>query len=1679
MNKIISFLLLLFFLSLSGCNQPSTTVATNTPQSNKKIADNPFDLEKVKQQYANVQLTVADISEQNYNNSSALAVTLNVPLNPAQDFQSFFKVSDKQGQAVKGAWILSNSGLIAYFPEVEPSSNYTVDVLKGLTAATGSQLTESVSEKIETRELKAQVSFVSKGSVLPVKLAQGLPVVTTNIDAIDVDFHRVKANQINHFLKQWADQANASQNQSNYYLQQYHSFTELAYTGRFDLKPPKNTRHTTYLDLSGIAALKQPGIYVAVMKQAGTYEDQLQTTYFVVTDLGVHARMFANKINVQVSSLSTGEAISGVNLKLLDEKEQQLATLTTDAQGQATFESPSDKAVLLLAQNDNNFSLLQLNSPALDLSEFAVEGRKYHPLEIFTYGPRDLYRPGETVKFSAILRDDDAHKMTAAPPLKAVIKRPDGQKINYFNWYPLSENNGYYQTEYTLSDTAMPGEWTLELETAGKHFHDYKFMVEAFLPERMELLLGQQPAQELWTDSFSDLKIPVSGRYLYGAPASGNRLATKVVLKPNRHPIKTLDQYFFGAEDEKPPVMFFDSEDMTLDEQGLATLTIPSRWKNVVNSPFNIKVISSLFETGGRPINRSIEYNLWPQPALIGIRSQTKLEDITSNSEVSFDLIKATAKGQLQTEGDLIATLIKERKDYYWEYSDDQGWHSQYTEKNYKVFEKRLSLAGKKQASITVPVEWGSYLLTVKDAQTGQTSTLRFDAGGGWDTQANNQSARPDRVVLELDKKYYQANDTAKVKITPPYTGNGFVVVENTDQQLWFKRVSIPAEGKVIEIPIPAEWKRHDIYISTVVFRAGDAKEKITPNRAVGLIHLPLDRQQRQLNVNIDAPKQAIRPETTLTTNIKVANSKAGQKTHVTLAAVDVGVLNITEFKTPDPFKWFFEPRRYGLDQRDIYGQIIELVDAGTTKPRFGGDADKHAGGARPDTEVKIVSLFSGLVETDANGTAKVELKIPDFNGKLRLMAIAFNDEQFGASDAEVIVSAPIIAETSLPRFLAAGDNSTLTLDLRNQSGTAQSITLDISASAPVSLLGGKRTITLADKEKQVLQLPMTGGLAFGQSVIKLHVKNAPDAKEKIDFNREWKLGVRPAYPATSTVQRKVVKQGETATFNSDLQNLLVSSANSQLNISTRPPINIKNHLEYLLEYPYGCLEQTVSSTYPWLAINQDNLREFGLEKTKIHDKPIDLNNKARYIERGISAISGMQRSSGGFGLWSNKDPEEHWLTVYAVDFLLDAKEQGANVPQEVLDKALNRLIEYVNQRGNMYDENYSEAPEHYSFAYKAYASYVLSRVNRAPLGSLRTLYQQHIKDVKASLPLAHLGLALINQGDKANGEKLLGYAIASLQYRNNFMYLGDYGSKLRDTTQVTYLLSKNNITVDVPTIPAVNPKNSAVPQLGGTGAPQTKKVQSSDLIFQLADELSGIQYLTTQERNALFRLGVLLQNQPQMSWQGELVLNTAATKLAETKTYLANFNASGIPSVLRFTSNTTTPLYLEYSIQGYPNKAPAMQMDVISVERNYYTLQGQWVNPEQMKIKSGDTLLVHLNVRSTKRLKDALLVDLVPAGFELENQDLKNSIKLEAFKIGEETIETMQNNTAAPIHVEYLDDRFVAAMNLYENQPQHAFYLIRAVTKGVYTNPPPYAEDMYRPYIRGIGREFSNVEVF
>lgn len=1601
-----------------------------------------------KLRYAQTPFKVVDVSEMSYDNAPALGVTFSVPVEANSGFGKYLNVSLKNGSRVEGGWILSDSGTTAYFTHIEPEKQYTVTVYQGLLAVTGVTLAQTLHDEVKTRPLQSSVAFASNGFVLPASNSKGLPLYTVNIAEVDVDFHRVRDDRIPQFLNNWTDQ----RGQGAWQLQRYKPFIDLAHSGRFALDAPKNKRYRTNLPVKNIPALQKPGVYLAVMRPAGSYPHAYQATYFVVSDIGLHVRFYKDRLDMYTTALASATPLAGVNVTLLDEKGDTVGQTRSSPQGFATFNGPRDRARFLVASMPPHLALLSLHGPALDLSSFELGVRPQAATEAYIYGPRDLYRPGETVIFNALLRDGDG-RLAGNPPLKAVLYQPDEREAE--DTVLHAETLAYYQHEYALPDDAATGQWRLDLRIGSQTVGSYRFKVEEFLPERMKLTLDDGVKKSRYTDKDKNLLVPVQGMYLYGAPAAKNRVSALLTLGQQRTPVEALRDFQFGDALERKEPERVELQDLFLDEKGEARVEAGNRWRDA-RSPLDVHLIASLYESGGRPVVRDIHYTVWPVEALIGIRPLFKENDLGGNTLAAFEIVKTDSAGKLYEAANLEVKLVHERRNYYWVYSDDRGWYYEYSDKHYTPFSGNLSIGRDKKAKLEVPVEWGEYRLEVRDPKTGLMSSVRFRAGWQEEGQAA-ANARPDRIALTLDKKNYLGGETVKLTLTPPYAGEGFIVVEG-QQPLWQQRIKMPAQGVTVSIPVDKSWKRHDLYISAVVFRPSGSQAKNMPNRAVGLLHLPLNREDRKLQVRLTPQAEKVRPETTLRSRVKIDGILDKNKpVMVTVAAVDVGVLNITDFKTPDAYPWFFSPRRYGVDSRDMYGAIIDSLTGGMARQRFGGDADLSRGGKKAQSEVRIVSLFSGPIKVNAQGEADVDFALPDFNGRLRLMALAFTDQQFGATDAEVTVAAPLIAEIAMPRFLAAGDRSTMTLDVQNLSGKAQTVTVSATATEPLRLNAKPRTLTLADGAKEILSFPLTAAQAFGAGAITVNVKNdAPQGPDAIRLRRQWTLNVRPAYPAITQSKRAVLTQGAKLSLERELDDLLRSSAQVELSVSPLPPMQLNTHLHHLLTYPYGCLEQTTSSTYPWVFATPENISRLRIDLSKLKTQDIDPAKRMEYLQAGLQRIKDMQSNGGGFGLWANTDNEEHWLTAYVTDFMLDAREQGAEVDDAMIDGAMNRLLEYVNSNAELFGERWSDDVSHYRYAYRAYAAYVLSRTNRAPLGALRTMYEQQRVTARTGLPLVHLGIALINQGDARRGMDAIKEGLAKPLSPERDYYYGDYGSPVRDTALIVYLLERHKIEAE------------------GRG----------NILFKLSDALKDRDYLSTQERIALFKAGAALSVSAQDAWLGELLLGRAQQTVNGAGMYTRLFDGAQLADGLEFRSQYNKNLYAQMSIAGYPSKTPPPRLNDINVTREYYDIQGKRLAASAVDgqrtlptLKTGDLVLVHLSVSAERRLPDALLVDLLPAGLELENQNLEHAVKADQLTINGKTLSEWQRESRVK-HQEYRDDRYVAAFDTGEWESVDMFYLARAVTPGTYTVPPPYVEDMYRPYIQGLGHSIADLVI-
>lgn len=1617
-NGLLSTLMVLILAACDSGEQQSAQVAPPVANSVQTVSSAAVkDPTVLAQQYKDQILQVLDLSELEENGASVLSLTFSVPLQEGQNFAQKVHAVDSKNGKLDGAWELSEDLLELRLRHIPPQRDLIISVDKGLLAFNQTALGEDFSARLKTRNLQPSVGFASRGSLLPAEFSQGLPVFALNVEHVDVDFFRIKTSALPEFLAQWGRNQSLELWQARELLQ----LAELAHSARFELKPALNTRETLQLPIKPIKALNEAGVYLAVMREAGSYNYSQPATVFSVSDIALSAHRFQQQLDVFAQALSTGLPLETIDLQILDKKGQVLATGKTDKQGHAQLPI-TDKANLLLAQHGQYSSFLQLNSASLDLAEFAIAGPVGQSLQFFVFGPRDLYRPGETVLLNGLLRDADGQKV-AAQPIKVAVRRPDQQISREFVWQ--ADDTGLYQYQLPIGANAPTGRWQLLLDLGGGIEQVYDILVEDFLPERLALEL--QAAATPITPQAA-LQVAVEGRYLYGAPAAGNRITGQLYVRQLREAVSSLPGFQFGLDsDDEALKQEIDLDEMVLDAEGRAQIKIDSQW-SASTSPLNLIVQASILESAGRPVTRRVVQAVWPAPELPGIRGLFQGEEVEADSQAEFELVLANAQGEKLAAEQLKVRLIRERRDYYWNYSDNTGWSNHYNKKLLTVSEQMINVEAGASAKVSFPVQWGPYRVEVEDPRTKMVSRLSFWAGYAQQDNAAGGAVRPDQVKLALDKPAYANGETARVTINAPAAGSGYVLVESAAGPLWWQPLNVPKEGTTVDIPIANDWLRHDLYISALVVRPGERQAHITPKRAVGLLHLPLQRSDRQLALSVQAPER-MRPGQPLTVKLKAqaADGQApAQPVQVLLSAVDVGILNITNFTAPDPFAAFFARKGYSVDQFDVYGQLIEAGNGRLARMLFGGDADLAAGGKRPQTNVNIVALQSQVVTLDAQGEAQITLDIPDFNGRLRLTAQAWSDNQFGMAEQPIEVAAPLVAELSAPRFLAGGDHSQVALDLHNLTDQTQNLAVQLSSNGLLAIANGTeyRQVQLAAKERKILDLPISALSGYGVGELRLQVDGMQLPDETLaPLTRSWTLGVRPAYPAQSRSYQAVINAEQNWQLPPEaLAGYQRGGLQALLSVSSRPPLNIAEHLRALDAYPYGCSEQTTSGLLASLYINDAQLDGVRVSS----DTP---EHRRQQIELGIERLLAMQRYNGSFAMWNAEGSEQYWPTVYVTDFLLRAREQGFAVPPAALKSAQQRLLRYL-QEGYLIDSDYTQAPESTRFAVQAYAGFVLARDKNAPLGALRSLFERR-QDARSGLPLVHLALALQWMGDVPKAEQAL-HAGLNVQ-RSDELYMADYGSDLRDQAQILALLQEYDL----------------------AESEQVKRM------FALADRLNSRSWLSTQERNALFMAARAQLRTADSNWQAELQSSGQSIPLSADHS-LQLLDEPQLRAGLNLTTTSSKDLYQRLQLSGYPSQAPAAGGHVLSIERQYLDTKGQLLNINTLR--SGDLVVVHLAVRATETVPDALVVDLLPAGLELENQNLAQSSAslTQASRALREWQEAMQN--ADIVHQEYRDDRYVAALAVPQGQVRHLLYLARAVTPGRYVVPPAQVESMYRP---------------
>jgi len=1606
----------------------------------------PFSQEKKTEiQIDSEAIQVEKVTQTLYRGRPSICIQFNFPLDPLKNYDQWIQLHDNHQSKVYGSWIVSEDLMQLYFTHIEPRIEYSLEISQSFQGKNGQPLQQPFYQKIITQNSNPNVGFSERGMIIPTGDNPGLPVRHINVSEVTVNFYKISPSQYFQLLNQKTATDSSYWNINN--LSQQLSPT---YTGRYQLNSPLNQVTESKIPITHKIS-EQPGLYLVSMTPTGSQQYQQATTYFSISDIGVHIRQYGKKSAIFTAHIANGKPFTKVHLDFLNRQGQFLNEAETDGSGFISVMTPKDSA-MLMARSDKHLALINLQGAAIDISEFDIPKTAYSHRQLFVYGPRDLYRPGEEIHFSILARDFDGEPLPSSF-LSIKLLSPDGSVIQQKEL--SSQDLGYYQYQFELPADAVTGQWQLQTKLySDPSPQTTRFSVEDFLPERIKIHFAQAD-QSIFADN-EDPVMQLSAQYLYGSPAQGNSMQSRVRARLSNHPFTQFQDYQIGSESsDKPYDQVWQLDDQTLDANGESSIHIPesyrSDWKNI-QGPIRLDYRISVLESGGRAVQRNQTFHLWKGKNWPAIKADFNTSDNEmDHKNAQFHIASINAKGIWQAQQHLKLNLVNLNQQGYWDYQENYGWRYRYNDQPFEVWRSQLTTQQQPQ-TVSMPVENGNYVLKAEDDE-GNITSLAFKIGQDWwGYQPMDQNPKPDKINIVLDKPNYASPDIAHVQLQSPRPGFGFVLVESSQGILWSQNVEYTEQPLLIDIPINSTWKRHDIRIVALSNQPQNQAKKGIALRSLGIQALPLNRAQRQLHFSIHAPEK-IQPQTLFNIQLQLDADSLKNLNHqpakVTIAAVDQGVLSVSGFKTPDPFKYFFQQKNTQMDARDNFDEILFLKNIKDAILKYGGDAaELSRGGNKPQSNPLILSLFHQPVTFDQNGSASLQLSPPDFNGAIRLMAVAFSADSFGSTDKEMIIASPIVTQLSLPRFAAFGDITQLSLDIDNTTAVLQKLSLDLQLQGLDFLDQAfqHQAIILTPGQKKTYNFPVKVTAFYDQAEIIMQLKNTEKKPQTdpIDLNRQWHLGLRPAYSAITSKSFTQLSANISLSPSKEwLENTLPESLQYAVHLQQLPPLNTQDNWQYLLSYPYGCLEQISSKAIPLVWADAETRQHWNLKL------PRDLNRN-REIDRAISHLQSMQRPEGGFGLWNEHSPEEYWLSAYATDFLLTAKDLGFIVPAQMLKKANERLLTYLNNGSINFYDHYSEDPDHSRFAYRSYAAFVLSRTASAPLGSLRQLFDQYHNRAKSPLPLVQLAVALKNQGDSSRAQQALQQA--SETGRTASIYLADYGSKVRDLAWSLWLNSRYQLNLP----------------------------NATHLLMDLSEETYRQQYLTTQERSQLFQLSMALSYAPTTEWKTHITTNLGSIERKFQGQFNQRFDGSIVPSVAIKVSSLDSKQLKTYATQtlvAHPESPPKEMSHGLNIQREWFATDGNPIT--NFAFKTGDLVIVRLQVSANQRTPDALVEELLPAGFELENPHLASSTPLDFFFIQGKSLKGYLSRYQSQVkNQQYLDDRYVSAIDLYPHGSVDLIYLMRATTPGLYQVPSSYVEDMYRPEFRSLSQAINPVTI-
>jgi alpha-2-macroglobulin len=1341
------------------------------------------------------------------------------------------------------------------------------------------------------------------------------------------------------------------------------------------------------------------------------YQNKQFSKNVTVSDIGMIAKSGQDKsVHVFVSDLRTTQPISGAIVQFYSFRQEILAEAKTNEQGHVRVPLREKPFVAVASHNGQKTYLRLRDSDSKSVSKFDVEGyAAQEGVKGYLYTERDVRRPGDSIYLSFMV-DDPSGLVPSGHPVKMTLRNPMG-----------------VQVAEQVQKTSLNKVWAFKLETyhdwptgnytatvaLGNRSYSKTIMIETVKPNRLRIDLS---SQHKILSSSKESKLTLQSQWLHGADAAGLNAVVEMTLSGGSTKFDDFSKYHF----DDPLKTFYSEESVvfegTLDAKSTAEFIPEIYISESAPGMLNATFITKVFEGGGDFSIDKLTFKYAPFASFVGLllpESNLFGGTLLTDENTTFDVALVDDKGK-PMNGEVQLTIYKIDHNWWWD-SYNRNIANYINRSSTRPMKEEKIIVRNGKASFTHKVaknDWGRYY--IKLSHEGGHSTGRlvtFD----WPYWSRSNRGKDENAVMlgfSSDKSKYEVGQEVKLSIPSPKNGKALVSIENGSKVIAHHWVNTNA-GETTFSFVTTEEMAPNVYVHVTMIQPHAATGNDLPIRMYGVVPIEVENKTTRFSPLI-ACADEWKPESKQ--SISVSNQERRPMTY-TLAVVDEGLLDLTRFKTPDPWRFFYAKEALGVRTWDVYDDVLGAFGKRIDQLlAVGGDGEINRNSNPPANRFKPMVRFLGPFYYDGKTPNKHEIDVPNYVGSVRVMVVARGDQRdFGSAEKAVPVRNEIMVLSTLPRVMGPGEEVVMPVNVFNMVDGSKSVTVSVKGNDLLTPIGETSQQVKFDKKgDKIVFFRFSAKNKLGVGAV-----NVLATDGKTSARDEIELDIRASNPRVNSSEQFVLEPGQTLDHMLQL-NGMEGTNEVRLELSSFPGINLDGRLGYLTGYPHGCLEQMISGGFPQLYVSK-------LVETDQQTRLLMQQQVQQVIER----LPLYQSGSGGYSYWPGQNYIHPWAAVYAGHFMHEAEKNGYSVPWHIK----YRWTE--SERNNARNWESVNAPKSgNTAAVQAYRLFVLAMMNQSDMPSMNRL-----RDMSSNLP--NQAKWLLAGAYAQNGRKDIAAKIvnptAPIQFTKTDA--ATLGSNVRDEAIALMVLD-----------------------LMG------EKAEAMKLAQRIVNTLNSNSWMSTQSAGfSLMAVSKFLNgygNSGVMDF--EYIIGSSPRVVKKTARQMLQVPVSAKNQKISIKNNGSGPMYVVLSQSGIPVRGTERtDAKVLAMNIRYY--HSHTLAPlDPSKIEQGTDFTMEVEIKndgSKGNLAELALNQVFPAGWEIHNsrmmgyasssgidyQDIRDDRVLSYFRLASsKTVKVKVRLNAAYLGKYYMPGILAEAM--YDNN-------VRAFQSGTFVEVVPKAK--------------------